>query len=283
MQLFRYIDNLGNRSWALSNENSIMSLKDFDFDAWLAGTTGRVDEAIEGLATLAAAGETAPLPSNLLPPIISQEIWAAGVTYERSREARQEEAQDGGDIYARVYRAERPEIFFKAPPRYVVGQGSSVGIRKDATWNVPEPELGVVLNPALETVGFVIGNDMSSRDIEGENPLYLPQAKIYADACAIGPGILLSSSISYPRTTIQLEIIRDNETFFQGETHTDRIRRSLVELTGYLGRSMTFPAGLVFLTGTGIIPPGEFTLLKDDVVSITIEGIGTLTNPVKEV
>lgn len=283
MQLFRYVDALGNRSWAVSNENDILPLKDFDFDAWLAGTVGRVDEAIHGLAALTASSEPTTLPSQLLAPIVSQEVWAAGVTYERSREARQEEAQDGGDIYARVYRAERPEIFFKAPTRYVVGHGGGVGIRQDATWNVPEPELGVVLNPALETVGFIVGNDMSSRDIEGENPLYLPQAKIYNSACALGPGILISSSTAYPQAKIQLEIIRNDESLFKGEAHTSRIRRSLVELMGYLSRSSTFPVGLVFLTGTGIIPPGEFTLLEGDIVSITIEGIGTLTNPVKMV
>lgn len=282
MQLFRYIDALGNRSWALSNENDILQLVDFDFDSWLTSSIGRVDEAINGLAATAVRKLTT-LPAQLLAPIISQEIWAAGVTYERSREARQEEAQDGGDIYARVYRAERPEIFFKAPARYVVGYGDSVGIRKDATWNVPEPELGIVLNPALETVGFVIGNDMSSRDIEGENPLYLPQAKIYSSACAIGPGILLSSSAAYPQATIQLEIVRNDASLFVGETHTNRIRRPLAELMGYLGRSSSFPAGLIFLSGTGIIPPGEFTLIEGDVVTITIEGIGVLTNIVKVV
>jgi 2-dehydro-3-deoxy-D-arabinonate dehydratase len=210
-----------------------------------------------------------------------QEVWAAGVTYERSREARQQEAIDGGDIYARVYRADRPELFFKAHGRRVIGPYGLVGIRRDATWSVPEPELAVVVNPALEAVGFTVGNDMSSRDIEGANPLYLPQAKVYTASCALGPGIVLQAATDWPATTIRLVIRRAEAIIFEGTAPTLRIRRKLDELTGYLGRSNEYPDGAVLLTGTGIIPPEDFTLAAGDVVQISIDGIGTLTNTVK--
>jgi len=283
MYLYHFIDALGMRSWALAKAEDTVLLKDFDFDAWLAGSVGRVKEAIGELERIAITGEPAVLPPHLLPPIVSQDVWAAGVTYKRSREARQEEARDGGDVYARVYNAQRPEIFFKAFPRYVVGHGGKIGIRGDSNWNVPEPELGVILNPAMDTVGFVIGNDMSSRDIEGENPLYLPQAKVYSAACSLGPCILLSDNLGLPETLIHLEIDRDGETLFSGETHTNRIHRTLQELTGYLGRSSSYPSGLVLLTGTGIVPPGEMSVIEGDIITIAIEGIGTLSNTVKVV
>ncbi len=283
MYLYHFIDALGMHSWALSKAEDTVLLKDFDFDAWIAGSVGRVNEAISELAKIAITGEPTVLPPHLLPPIVSQDVWAAGVTYKRSREARQEEAQDGGDVYARVYNAQRPEIFFKAFPRYVVGHGGKIGIRGDSNWNVPEPELGVILNSAMDTVGFVIGNDMSSRDIEGENPLYLPQAKVYSAACSLGPCILLSDRSSLPETSIHLEIERDGKKLFSGETHTNRIQRTLQELTSYLGRSSSYPAGLVLLTGTGIVPPGEMSVIEGDVITIVIEGIGALSNTVKVV
>ena len=205
------------------------------------------------------------------------------MTYLSSREARQEEAADGGDVYARVYLAERPEIFFKASRKNTVGPFDEVGIRRDSSWNVPEPELGLVVNPAMEMVGFTIGNDMSSRDIEGANPLYLPQAKVYTASCAVGPGILLAPSDQWLDTTIRLSISRADSEVFSGSISTDQIKRTVPELIDYLGRSNSYPAGAILLTGTGIVPPADFTLQPDDVVSISIDGIGTLENRVIEV
>ena len=263
--------------------------------AWLQRSVDRVGAAVADLAEMAqnaprypasdfaqavAPGEPKP---HLLTPVDTQEVWAAGVTYERSRAARQEEAVDGGDIYARVYGAQRPEIFFKALGWRVVDPYGEVGIRADATWNVPEPELAVVYNPALQPVGFTIGNDMSSRDIEGENPLYLPQAKVYSASCAIGPGIVLNPSVEWPPTTIRLMIERGGVAAFEDEVSTDRIRRRIDELGDYLGRSNSFPNGVVLLTGTGIVPPADFTLAAGDRVTISIEGIGELVNTVKVV
>jgi 2-dehydro-3-deoxy-D-arabinonate dehydratase len=262
--------------------------------AWLRASTGRVAAAIEELEAMAArsalvfpaavfdAPPTLDQP-HWLAPVQEQDVWAAGVTYERSRQARQEEALDGGDIYTRVYGAERPELFFKAQGRHVVGPHAAVGIRADAHWSVPEPELAVVFNPALEAVGFSVGNDMCSRDIEGANPLYLPQAKIYTASCALGPGIALAAATEWPVAAIRLAITRAGKPAFEGEIHTERIRRRLTELAQYLGRSNQYPDGVVLLTGTGIVPPVDFTLAAGDVVEITIDGIGTLTNPVQVV
>ena len=258
--------------------------------AWLRGSSGRVDAAIADLlvavkgsrqAYLAEMLNRAPSPDHLhwLPPIDVQDVWAAGVTYERSRVARQEEAKDGGDVYARVYTAERPELFFKARGPWVVGPHDQVGIRRDAAWNVPEPELALVINPALEIVGVTIGNDMSSRDIEGENPLYLPQAKIYTRSCALGPAITLRRiHDAWPATRIALHIHRNGTPVFSGETHTDKIRRRPDELVEYLGRALAFPDGAVLLTGTGIVPPDAFTLASGDQVEIQIDAVGVLIN-----
>ena len=218
-----------------------------------------------------------------LPPLDEQEVWAAGVTYLDSRVARQEEAIDGGDVYARVYTAERPEIFFKASAKNTVGHLDAAGFRADSSWNVPEPELALVLNPAMEMLGFTIGNDMSSRDIEGENPLYLPQAKVYTASCALGPCILLAPSHEWLAATIRLVISRAGDEVFSGSISTDQIKRSIPELIDYLGRSNTYPAGVMLLTGAGVVPPAEFTLQVDDVVSIAIDRIGTLQNRVIEV
>ena len=218
-----------------------------------------------------------------LPPVDEQEIWAAGVTYVRSREARQEESADGGDVYARVYDAERPEIFFKASSKNTVGHLDAAGIRADSRWNVPEPELGLVVNPAMEMLGFTIGNDMSSRDIEGANPLYLPQAKVYTASCALGPGILLAPSDDWLDTTIRLVIKRACADIFSDSISTDQIKRRIPELIDYLGRSNTYPGGAILLTGAGIVPEADFTLQPDDSVTITIDGIGTLQNRVIEV
>jgi 2-dehydro-3-deoxy-D-arabinonate dehydratase len=262
--------------------------------SWLRASAGQIHAAMDDLRSAAErATQSFPtgafdVPPDLrkqhwLAPVDSQEVWASGVTYQRSREARQEEAGEGGDIYARVYSAERPELFFKANGSKVVGPNAEVGIRKDASWNVPEPELALVINPAMEVVGMTVGNDMSSRDIEGENPLYLPQAKVYTASCALGPGIIIGSIEEWPQTVIRLTIEREGAVAFYGQVETSQIHRRMAELVAYLGRSNTFPDGVVLLTGTGIVPPAEFTLEAGDTVAITIDGIGTLTNTVKVV
>ena len=210
----------------------------------------------------------------LLAPIEHQEVWACGVTYDRSRDARMRESAQAS-VYDLVYDADRPEIFFKATPQRVVGPGAEVVIRADSGWDVPEPELALVLNSALEIVGYTIGNDMSSRAIEGENPLYLPQAKMYTACCALGPAITPVWEVADPRDlTIRLTITRGGDTAFEGEVSTARLHRTFDDLIRYLGRDNAFPNGVVLLTGTGIIPPDDFTLLAGDTVQIAIEGLG---------
>lgn len=219
---------------------------------------------------------------HLLPPVDRQEVWAAGVTYAWSREARVREAVVK-DIYVRVYEAERPELFFKSMPEKVVGPNDWIGLRGDSRWNVPEPELTLVLNPAMQIVGYTIGNDVSSREIEGENPLYLPQAKIYRHACAVGPAITLAGDDpDEVRLAIHLTIHRHGRPVFQGETDTARMHRRLTELTGYLARYNDFPNGALLLTGTGIVPDDDFTLQDGDEVIIEIEGIGVLRNTARQ-
>ena len=218
---------------------------------------------------------------SLRTPVESQEVWAAGVTYLRSKQARMEESDFSADAYDRVYDAARPEIFFKSLPEKVVGPGDAVGIRRDATWSVPEPELALVIGAAGRIVGFTIGNDMSSRDIEGENVLYLPQAKIYEHSCAVGPWIVVGRSEDEARQwTIGLEIRRSGQTVFTGDTRAGQIKRTFAELVDYLYRSQAFPNGAVLLTGAGVVPPDDFTLAAGDAVRITISGIGRLENPV---
>lgn len=220
--------------------------------------------------------------TDLLAPIGHQEIWASGVTYLRSREARMEEAKDagGGDFYARVYEAERPELFFKAPPYRTVGSGQTVRIRRDSKWNVPEPELTLFICSEGTIEGYTIGNDMSSRDIEGENPLYLPQAKSYDGSAAIGPCLYVSNSPLSPDSVIQLEIVRKREVVFSGEIAINRMKRKHQELADYLFRETSFPFGVYLMTGTGIVPPDDFTLHVKDEIRISIDGIGTLINTV---
>jgi 2-dehydro-3-deoxy-D-arabinonate dehydratase len=213
-------------------------------------------------------------------PLQSQEVWAAGVTYERSREARSEEALNA-DPYDRVYSAERPELFFKATPNRVRGPNEKVAIRSDSQWDVPEPELAVMCNSAMEVVGYTIGNDMSSRSIEGENPLYLPQAKVYEGCCALGPAIVLAWEFDPTDCNIELVIERNAGVVYKAATATSAMRRTVPELVHYLGRHQRFENGCVLLTGTGIVPPAEFTLQSGDVVTIRIEGIGELRNEVE--
>jgi 2-dehydro-3-deoxy-D-arabinonate dehydratase len=218
---------------------------------------------------------------QLLAPVERQEVWAAGVTYQRSKAARMEESEFSANAYDRVYAAERPEIFFKSQPEKVVATGEPVGIRRDAKWNVPEPELVLVLNSRGKIVGYTIGNDMSSRDIEGENLLYLPQAKTYRHSCALGPWIVLGPSEATAREwKIKIEISRDGKNVFSGETSVGQIKRGFDELAEFLFRSQVFPRGAALLTGTGIVPPDHFTLNERDAVRIEISGIGVLQNHV---
>ncbi len=215
---------------------------------------------------------------HLVIPLTPPEVWGAGVTYLRSRDAREYETRAKG-VYDLVYEAERPEIFLKATKSRCVGPNQEVYIRSDSNWTVPEPELGLVLGPNLEIVGYTIGNDVSARDIEGENPLYCPQAKIYKNACALGPAITPAEAISNPRDLkIEMKIIRDGKVVFHGETNTGMMKRTLEELRSYLIRDNPVPPGTVFLTGTGIVPPDDFSLSHNDVIEITIEKIGTLRN-----
>jgi 2-dehydro-3-deoxy-D-arabinonate dehydratase len=247
-----------------------------DISTWLA-----LPDPITAIHDALDAARRFPLTDevSLLAPLDAQEVWASGVTYLRSKVARMEESEDGGDFYDLVYDAERPELFFKAAAGRVVGPGGPIRIRRDSTWNVPEPELTLVLSAAGAIVGYTVGNDVSSRSIEGENPLYLPQAKVYDGSCALGPVITLSKANDGPRT-IQLTITRDGAVGFSGETSTAQMRRTPQELAAYLFRELTFANGAFLLTGTGIVPPDDFTLRSGDIVSITIEGIGTLVNPV---
>jgi 2-dehydro-3-deoxy-D-arabinonate dehydratase len=224
-----------------------------------------------------------PLGANeILAPIGTQEVWAAGVTYYRSRNARMEESKSagGGDFYDRGYEAERPELFMKATPHRVVGPNRKVAIRDDAKWSVPEPELTLLISPNGKITGYTIGNDMSSRDIEGENPLYLPQAKVYDGSCALGPCILVSAEPLAKTTEIQLEIFRGGKTEFRGATTLEAMKREPAALVAYLYRNNSFPSGCFLLTGTGIVPPDSFTLQPGDEVRITIPPIGTLSNHV---
>ena len=241
--------------------------------------TNLVDE----LARLSGEGSAKYSISDvrLLTPVESQEVWAAGVTYLRSKEARMVESEFSANAYDRVYDAVRPEIFFKSLPDKVVSPGKAVGIRKDAKWNVPEPELALVFNSTGKLSGFTIGNDMSSRDIEGENLLYLPQAKIYKGSCAVGPWIVVGATeVDARQWTIRLQILRAGRSVFDGEIRIDQIKRRFSELGDYLFRSQEFPGGAVLLTGAGIVPEDTFTLAADDSVLITISGIGTLENSV---
>lgn len=262
----------------------------YDLAAWASGGLTTLGDALALTAAEltrrlgAVPFETLPLHphpnATLHAPLDAQEVWACGVTYLRSRDARMEESTEES-VYDRVYSATRPEIFFKGTASRVVALGKPVAIRADSDWNVPEPELALVVNAGGEIVGYTIGNDMSSRSIEGENPLYLPQAKVYRDACALGPVVMLVSEI--PDATdlgIHMVITRGGAEVFVGDTRTSQIARPFMELVSYLFRAQSFPHGAIVLTGAGIVPPSDFTLHADDHVTITIDGIGTLENPV---
>jgi 2-dehydro-3-deoxy-D-arabinonate dehydratase len=229
-----------------------------------------------------AAAHTGDMPPSRAPIAAGQEVWAAGVTYWRSRTARMEESKDtgGGDFYARVYDADRPELFFKSTPHRVVGPGEAIRIRGDSKWNVPEPELTLAVNSGGRIVGYTIGNDVSSRDIEGENPLYLPQAKCYVGSCALGPAVLISDEPLAADTAIRMKISRGGAVVFEGATTLAQLRRRPEELVEYLFRDNAFPSGCYLMTGTGIIPPDDFSLRSGDEVAIEIPPIGVLVNPV---
>ena len=284
MYLCRFRNDTGHTSLGLVRNCAVWSLDAHwaSLAALLEWSVGRADLAGELAALVASAAPVAQLNElmvrgALLKPTDSQEVWAAGVTYARSKTAREEESAGSG-IYDRVYAAPRPELFFKATPNRTVGPHEPVAVRRDSRWNVPEPELALVINPALELVGFTIGNDMSSRDIEGENPLYLPQAKVYAQSCGLGPGILIRQKPLPAETEIHMEIIRSCATIFHGQTRLSELKRTPEELVEYLFRDNTFPYGCFLLTGAGIVPPDEFTLAVGDEIRITIEPIGTLVN-----
>jgi 2-dehydro-3-deoxy-D-arabinonate dehydratase len=250
-----------------------------DWDSLLAqeDLKGALDALIEGRES--TAGFHA---AELLAPIGRQEVWAAGVTYYRSRGARMEESRDagGGSFYDRVYSAERPELFFKSTASRTVGTGGKVRIRVDAAWSVPEPELTLLVSPGGRITGYTIGNDMSSRDIEGENPLYLPQAKVYSGSCALGPGILVSSEPLDRSTEIAIEIVRAGSVAFEGRVALTELKREPRTLVEYLFRDNEFPNGCFLMTGTGIVPDSPFTLASGDRIRITIEPIGALENEV---
>lgn len=240
------------------------------------------DDVSTVAASLPTTGEKISVKeARLLPPIDRQEVWAAGVTYKRSQTARMEESEAAASCYDRVYQSPRPEIFFKATPHRVRGSDDALRIRNDSSWNVPEPELALVLSPRLQIVGYTIGNDMSSRDIEGDNPLYLPQAKMYDQCCGLGPWITLADSMP-PRESLEitLDIRRQGESVFDGQTSVSQMARSFEELVGWLGRDNSFPNGAFLLTGTGIVPDSNFTLRPGDKVHIHVTGIGTLSNTI---
>ena len=240
----------------------------------LYGTLSGLTAGLKPVTSFDAAG--------VLAPIGKQEVWAAGVTYYRSRGARMEESKDagGGSFYDRVYSAERPELFFKSTASRTVGTGGKVRIRADATWSVPEPELTLLVSPRGRITGYTIGNDMSSRDIEGENPLYLPQAKVYDGSCALGPGILVTEEPLAASTEIAIEIERAGQIEFAGKTELAELKRDPKTLVEYLFRDNLFPQGCFLMTGTGIVPPSTFTLASGDLIRITIEPIGMLENVV---
>lgn len=275
MKLFRTEQGL-----VVEQSERYCAVEDAEWDELLAR-----DDLQSHLKELIDAGRarTVAPPRQILAPIGGQEVWAAGVTYVRSREARMEESKSGGggDFYDRVYAAERPELFFKSPGYRVVGTGAKVRIRRDSRWNVPEPELTLLISASGKITGYTIGNDMSSRDIEGENPLYLPQAKVYDGSCAIGPCIWLSETPPSCETQIKIRIRRGREEAFAGSTTISRIKREFATLAEYLYRETTFKCGCFLMTGTGIVPPDSFTLSSGDEIAITIEPIGTLVNTVE--
>jgi 2-dehydro-3-deoxy-D-arabinonate dehydratase len=273
MRLFRTSEY-----WLVEHAGVTCRLSRFDMDAWLGGENP-VAYMHHLVRTLAPSH--VPVPSSPMLPLGTQEVWAAGVTYQRSKVARMEESVSAKSAYDLVYDAARPEIFFKADVRRCRGTGQPLRLRDDTKWIVPEPELALIVSSAGQIVGYSVGNDMSCRDIEGENLLYLPQAKTWDGCCAIGPAIRIADpSWDVRSSAIKLTITRGGRSAFEGSTSVSQMKRSLEELVGWLFRNQSFPSGVVLLTGTGIVPPGEFSLAKGDVIRIEIDGVGVLENPV---
>lgn len=264
----------------LDNKHYLIAGQDWDAFINRENLFAAVKNDLEGLTPINNGEQL--IAEQLDAPMQGQELWASGVTYLRSKVGRQEESEKtgGADFYARVYEAERPELFFKSTRNRVVGSGGLVRIRQDSTWDVPEPELVLVINAKAQIVGYSIGNDMSSRSIEGENPLYLPQAKCYDGCAAVGPCVLITEQPLPPTTQIELDIARDGQSVFSGTIEISQITRKFEDLVAYLYRECTFEHGALLMTGTGIVPGSDFTLRSGDVVSITVAQIGTLTNTV---
>jgi 2-dehydro-3-deoxy-D-arabinonate dehydratase len=268
----------------IENHHSYFLLSQPDWDSFINRDNlyEAVVQDLQSLTPVPVGNVNTYLEKELMAPIGNQEVWAAGVTYLKSKIARQEESEEagGGDFYDRVYNADRPEIFFKATPARVVGSREGVNIRKDSSWNVPEPELALVITSGGKIVGYSVGNDMSSRSIEGENPLYLPQAKTYDKSCGLGPCVYITQQPLPRETKIRMMIERDGREAFNGEITLQSMKRKEEELVSYLYKECSFPHGSILLTGTGIVPGNDFTLQRDDKISITIEHIGTLVNHV---
>jgi 2-dehydro-3-deoxy-D-arabinonate dehydratase len=264
----------------IEKENNTYLFKEQDWDTFI--NDDNLLEKVEGLIQILQKSAPVNL-SDILAPIQNQELWACGVTYLKSKVGRQEEskAAGGSDFYAKVYDAERPEVFFKATAHRVVGSGDKVNIRKDSTWDVPEPELTLVVTSSGKIVGYTIGNDMSSRSIEGENPLYLPQAKTYDGCAALGPCVFVTDQPIDLNSTIQLEIKRDQKIIFEGNITLNQMKRSPEELVSFVYRECSFPKGCLIMTGTGIVPGSDFTLQSKDEIKIIIDNIGTLVNTVR--
>lgn len=265
---------------AIEHEQKYFLLKDQNWDLFI-NDNALFQKISDIILSLAEGGSE--LIAEPLAPVGSQELWACGVTYLRSKVGRQEESKGagGGDFYAKVYEAERPEVFFKSTPHRIVGHSAYVAIRPDSTWDVPEPELTLMVTSSGNIVGYTIGNDMSSRSIEGENPLYLPQAKTYDGCAALGPCIYLPKNPIDSGTCINLKIIRSEKKVFEGNVGINQMKRTLEELVSFVYRACSFPHGCLIMTGTGIVPPNDFTLHSGDEIRITIDGIGTLINTVR--
>ncbi len=279
MKLVKFAHNDQERVGVLNEDDSVTP-----FDPAKVESLSQLLESASPSETAQAAlqeGSIAASEIEILAPIDQQEVWAAGVTYKRSQTARMEESEAAASCYDRVYASPRPELFLKATPHRVSGPGRPLRIRSDAEWNVPEPELTLVLNSKKQLVGFTVGNDMSSRDIEGDNPLYLPQAKVYDQCCGLGPCITLVDAMPERNDIgIRLAIHRDGNLVFSGETGVDQMARTFEDLIGWLGRDNSLPTGAFLLTGTGVVPDSDFTLRAGDVVEISIDGVGLLSNPV---
>jgi 2-dehydro-3-deoxy-D-arabinonate dehydratase len=283
MQLVKYTRNDGPAEIGLLESSRIFAIDPASLGSGMTTLSAVLESLPRGVRPRPSSKQNpVALESvTLHAPIDQQEVWAAGVTYHRSKVAREGESESAGSFYDQVYQADRPELFFKASPHRVVGTGAAIRIRSDSTWSVPEPELALVLTSGLQLVGYTLGNDVSARDIEGRNPLYLPQAKVHDACCALGPGIILASDLpGADRLEIRLVIRRGSSMVFEGATSLERMVRRFDELIGWLGRDNSFPSGVILLTGTGIVPPDDLTLRPGDVVEISAPELGTLRNSV---